>query len=151
MRWDQQKDFKDNRSICPTLTLGDSPTLDRRGSDAHPPAGQGNREDQIVMRSLAPCAVRVIFGGGDLHLMRKVFAVPDGPPPRAGGSTCERLRGYFGPAAAIFGTGGRFGSSGGWRGRDLARLRWVRTRAPHRLRGQVREHPCPLIDLRACC
>ena len=62
-----------------------------------------------------------------------------------------KIYGYFGPAAAIFGTGGRFGSSGGWRGRDLARLRWVRTRAPHRLRGQVREHPCPLIDLRACC
>jgi len=41
------------------------------------------------VRSLSPCAVRVIFGGGDLHLMRKVFAAG-----RAGAVVDARQHGY---------------------------------------------------------
>ncbi len=53
----------------------------------------------------------------------------------------------FGVGAAV---NGRFGSSGDWRGRDLGRLRWVQTRTPPLRRWQVRDHSCPLANMRAC-
>ena len=45
-----------------------SPYLDRRGSDAHPPACQGDSKDQIVMLSLSPYAVGVIGCRRDFYL-----------------------------------------------------------------------------------